>query len=157
MHISGIVGFHYMQTKSSSPLATDTQIQQGFIDERAPLNPTAVDPSRTEDDERGDEMSEPSQKTRTEKRNDFQMDETSKELRAPLPFADPSHKSLLRPSDETLEQPERSSKQARTAKKGSEALQDVSYLFQKKHCKNQRNEFLQVRMAGMRKSNKKKC
>ena len=39
------------------------------MDERAPLNPTTVDPSRTADEEeRGDEMSEPTQITRTEKR-----------------------------------------------------------------------------------------
>ena len=42
--------------------ATDTQVQQGFIDERAPLNPTTVDAKRTE----------------------FQTDETAKELRALL-------------------------------------------------------------------------
>ena len=45
---------------------------------------------------------------------------------------------------------------ARTAKKGVETLQDYSYLFQKRHCEHRRNGFLQVRMAGMQKSNKKK-
>ena len=57
----GLLAFHYTQTKSSSPLATDAQIQRGFIDKRVPLNPTTVDPSRTadegeEEDERDDEM-----------------------------------------------------------------------------------------------------
>ena len=37
-----------------------------------------------------------------------------------------------------------------------ETLQDVSYLFRKGHCEHQRNGFLQVRIAGMRKSTKKK-
>ena len=37
-----------------------------------------------------------------------------------------------------------------------ETLQDVSYLYEKRHCEHQSNGFLQVRMAGMRKSNKKK-
>ena len=118
-----LLAFHFTQTKSSSPPATDTQIQQGFIDERASLDLTTVDPSRTADegedeDERGDEMSEPTQITRIEKRKDFQMDEAAKEIRAPLPIADSSHASSSRPSDETLEQPERSSQQARTGKKG---------------------------------------
>ena len=115
------MAFHYTQTKSSSPLTTDVQTQQGFIDERAPLNPTVADPSRTvnedeDEDERDDEMSEePTQITRTEKRKDFQMDETAKESQAPLPIADSSHASSSRPSDESQEQLERSSKQARTA------------------------------------------
>ena len=39
----------------------------------------------------------------------------------------------------TQEQLELSSKQARTAKKGVETLQDVPYLFQKGHCEHQRN------------------
>ena len=86
----------------------------------------------------------------------FLMDETAKELRALLPNADSLHASSLRPSDDTQGQSERTSKQARTAKKGVETLQDVSYVFQKGHCENQRNGFLQVWMAGMRKSNKKK-
>ena len=69
-----LLAFHYTQTNSSSPLATDTQIQQGFIDERAPLNPTTVDQSRTanedeDEDERDDEMSEPTRTKRTEKAN----------------------------------------------------------------------------------------
>ena len=125
------MAFHHTQTKSSSPLATD--IQQGFIDERAPLNPTTVDPSRTADegedeDERDDEMSDTTQKTnKSEKRKEFQTDETAKELQASLPTAASSHASSRRPSDETQEQPERSSKQARTAKKGVEALHDGWY------------------------------
>ena len=99
-----LLAFHHTHThtKGSSPLVTDTQIQQGVIDERAPINPTTVDPSRIaaegeDEDERGDEMSEPTQITRTEKRKDFQMDETAKELRAPLLVADSSLASSLRP------------------------------------------------------------
>ena len=87
-----LLAFHYTQTKNSSPLATDAQTQQGFIDERAPLNPTVADPSRTvnedeDEDGRDDEMSEPIQMTRTEKRKDFQMDETAKELRTPYLYS----------------------------------------------------------------------
>ena len=91
-------------------------------------------------------MSEP-----TEKRMEIQTDDTAKELRAPLLVSASSHASSLRPSDEAQEQLERSSKQARLAKKGVETLQDVSYLFQKGHCEPQGNGVLQVRMAGMRK------
>ena len=99
-------------------------------------------------------MSEPTQVTRTEKRKEIQMDDTAKELRAMLLVTDSSLASSLRPSDETQEQLERSSKRTRTAKKEVETLQDVSYLFQKGHCEHQRNGF-QVRMADMRRSNKK--
>ena len=156
-----LLAFRYTHTQRSSPLVPDTQTQQGFIDERAPLNLTTVDPSRAADegedeDEQDDKMSEPIQTRKTEKRKDFQTDETAKELRASLPVTGSSHASSLIPSDKMQEQPERSSKLARTAKKGVEALQDVSYLFQKGHCEQQRNGFLQVRMAGMRRSNKKK-
>ena len=68
-----LLAFHYMQTKSSSPLAADAQVQQGFIDERAPLNSTTADPSRTvgegeDEDERNDEVSEPTRKQKSEKR-----------------------------------------------------------------------------------------
>ena len=79
-----------------------------------------------------------------------------KQLRALLPITASSHASSLRLDDETQEQLARSSKQARTTKTGVETLQDVSFLFQKGHCEHQRNGFLQVRMAGMRRSNKKK-
>ena len=104
-------------------------------DERAPLNPTVAGSSRNatddeDEDERDDEMSERTQLTRAEKRKEIQTDETANELRAPLPAADSSHASSLRPSDETQEQIERSSKQPRPAKKGVETLQYVSYLFQ---------------------------
>ena len=85
-----------------------------------------------DEDEQDDEMSEPTQTKKTKKRKEFETDETAKELRASLPFTVPSHASSLRPSDKTQEQPERSSKQTRTAKKGVEALRDVSYLFQKR-------------------------
>ena len=158
MHISGIVGLTlHVDQNSSSLLATDAQIQQGFIDERITLNPTVAGPSRNanegeDEDEQDDEMSEPTQLTRTEKRKEIQMDETAKELRAMSPVTDSSLASSLRPPDETQEQFERSSKRARTVKKGVETLQDVSYLFQKGHCEHQRNGFLQARMAGMRKS-----
>ena len=147
-------------TKSSSLLATDTQIQQGFIDERAPLSPTTVDPSRSagegeDEDEQNDEMSESIQTKQTEKRKGFQTDETARELRALLPITDSSHASPLRLSGRMQEQPERSSKQPRTARTGVEVLQDVSYMFQKEHCAHQRHGFLQLRIAGVRKSNKK--
>ena len=77
------LAFHYTQTNSSSPLATEGQIQQGFIDERASLNTTTADPSRTADegeDEDGwdNEMSEPTRRKRTEKRKEIQTDETAK-------------------------------------------------------------------------------
>ena len=123
-----LLAFHYTQTESASPLTADAQTQQGFIDERAPLhNPTVDDPSRTADedeceDEQDCKMSDPAQITSAEKQEGFQMDETQ-------------------------EQHERSSKQARTAEKGVETPQDVSCLFQKGHCEHQRNEFLQVRIA----------
>ena len=156
-----LLAFHYTQTKGSSPLATDAQKQKGFIDERAPINPTVADSSRNanegeDEDEQDDEMSEPTQLTKTGKRKEIQMDETANGLRATLPVTDSSLASSVRPSDETQEQLERSLKQARTAKNGVDTLQDVSYLFQKGHCEHQRNGILQVRMAGMRKSNKKK-
>ena len=66
-----LLAFHYTQTTSSSTLATDAQVQQGFIDERASLNPATADPSRTADegedeDERDDEMSEQTRTKRTE-------------------------------------------------------------------------------------------
>ena len=152
---------HNTQTKSSTPLATDVQTQQGFIDERAPINPTDADSSRNanegeDEDERDDEMSEPTQLTRTEKRKEIQTDDTAKELRALFPVADSSFASSLRPSDETKEQLEPSSKQVRTAKNGVETLQDVSCLFQKGHREHQRNGFLQMSMAGMRKKNNKR-
>ena len=59
-----LLAFHYTQTKGSSPLVTGAQTQQGFIDERTPLNATVAGPSRTakedEDEvERDGEMSEP--------------------------------------------------------------------------------------------------
>ena len=84
-----LLAFHYTQTKTSSLLATDAQTQQGFTDERAPLKPTVPDPPRTvnedeDEDERDDEVSEPTQITRAEMRKDFQTDATAKVLRAPL-------------------------------------------------------------------------
>ena len=80
-----LLKFHYTQTKGSSPLATDAQTQQGFIDERAPINPTVADSSLNaneseDEDEQDDEMSEPTKLTRTEKRKEIQMDETAKSV-----------------------------------------------------------------------------
>ena len=151
--------FHYTQTKSSSPLAADAQTKQGFINERASLhNPTVADQSRTADedvdeDERDDEMSEPTQMTNAEKRK---ANEAAEGLRASLPIAASPHARSLRLDDETREQLVHSAKQSRTTKTGVETLQDVSYLYQKGHCEHQRNGFLRVRMVGMRQSNKKK-
>ena len=62
-----------------------------------------------------------------------------------------SHTTRLRRCGETQEPLKRSPKQARTAKKGDEALQDVSFLFQKGHCEHQRNGVIPERMAGLRK------
>ena len=64
-----LYAFHYTQTKSSSPLATDAQTHQGFIDERAPINPAVADSSRNaneveDEDEQDDEMTEPTQLTK---------------------------------------------------------------------------------------------
>ena len=77
-------------------------------------------------------------------------------LRALLPITASPHASSLRLDDETQEQLTRSVKQARTTKTEVAKLQDVSFLFQKGHCEHQLHGFLQVRMAGMRRSNKKK-
>ena len=57
-----LLAFHNTQTKSSSPLATDAQTQQGVIDERVPIKPTVADSSRNanegeDEDEQDDEMS----------------------------------------------------------------------------------------------------
>ena len=148
--------FHYMQTKkSSTPLAADAQTQQGFVDERASLViPTVADPSRPADDEQDSEMSELTQMTSAERRK---VDETAKELRASLPVTASSHVSSLRRDDETQEQFTSSVKQARSTKRGVETLQDVSFSVSKKGiCEYQRNGFLQVRMDGVRQSNKKK-
>ena len=84
-----LLAFRYTQTKSFSPLATDAQIQQGFIDERASLNPATADPPRTvnedeDEDERDDEMSEPTRTKGTQKRKEIHTDETAKALRAPF-------------------------------------------------------------------------
>ena len=47
-------------------------------------------------------------------------------------------------------------KQARTTKTEVETPQDVSFLFHRGHCEHHRDGFLEVRMGGMRHSNKKK-
>ena len=62
-----LLACHHTQTTGSSPLATDAQTQQGFIDERAPIKPTVASECEDED-EQDDEMSE---LTRTEKRKDI--------------------------------------------------------------------------------------
>ena len=128
-----LLTFHCTQTRSSSPLATDAWRQQGSIDERAPIKPTATDSSRNaneeeDEDERDDEMSDSTQIARTEKRKELQTDETAKELWALIPVTDSSHASSLRLSYETQEQLERSSKQARIARKGVERPQEREWL-----------------------------
>ena len=74
-------------------------------------------------------MSELTQVTSAEQQKETQTDETAKELRAPLPVAASSHASSLRFSDETQEQLVRSSKQARTTKKGVELKRFKMVLF----------------------------
>ena len=103
MHTSGTIGFS---------LHAD---QKFFTSrDRRTDNTTVADPSRSanedddEDDERDDEMSELTQMTRAEKRKEFQTDETANESRTTLPLTDSSHANLLRPSDKTQKQPERS-------------------------------------------------
>ena len=80
------LAFHHTQTKGSSPLAPDVQTQQGFIEERAPINPTVADSSRNanageDEDEQDDEMSEPTQLTRTEERKGDSDGRNSKTVR----------------------------------------------------------------------------
>ena len=92
LHITGIVGFHHTQAKSSSSLEADAQTHQGFIDERAPLNATVADSSPNanvdeDEDERDDEMSEPTHLTRTEKRKVIQTDEISKRVTGTVNFS----------------------------------------------------------------------
>ena len=75
----------HTQTKNSSRLDTDAQPQQGFINERAPLNRTVADSSRNvnehdDEDERDDVMSEHTRTTRTEKRKEILTDENSKRV-----------------------------------------------------------------------------
>ena len=101
--------FHYTQTKGSAPLATEAQTQRGFIEERTSLA----------DDET----------KRTVNAEKRKVDETAKELRAPLPITTSSRASSSRPDDEIYKQLTRSSKQARITKTRAEAAQDVSFLF----------------------------
>ena len=84
------------------------------------------------------------------------MDESAKELRASMSITASSHASSSRPDDEKQEQLVRSAKESRTTKTAVQALQDVSSPFQKGPYEHQRNDFLQLRTAGMRGSNKKK-
>ena len=50
------------------------------------LFPTVVDSSRLAEDERGDEMSEPTQITRAEKRKEIHTDGRAEELQVSLPI-----------------------------------------------------------------------
>ena len=117
------LAFHYTQRRSTSPLATNVQTQQGFVDERASLNPTItgsiqyVDEDDDDADERDDEMSGTTQVTRSEKRKEIQTDTTAKELRAVLPETDPSQSSLLNP----LKKPKDSSNDLRNRKGSRDA------------------------------------
>ena len=90
-----LLAFHDTQIKGSSPLATDAQTQQGFIDERDPINPPVADSSRKanegeHENEQDEQMSKPTQLTRTGKRKEIQVDETAKDLRAMLLVTDSS-------------------------------------------------------------------
>ena len=129
--------FHHTQTKGSTPLATEAQTQRGFIEEHIPL----AEPPRTVDDDRDDEMPEPTQTMNAEKRK---VDDTAKALRAPLPTATSSHASSSRLDDETHEQLTCSTKQVRITRTRAEAPLDVSFLF------------LQARMADMRGGNEER-
>ena len=127
MHASGIIDFsQHANHKISLPLAADARTQQGFIDERSSLLiPTDVDSSRIAEDERGDEMSEPTQITRAEKRKEIHSDGSVKGLQASLPITASSHASSLRLDDETQEKLVRLfATRARTTKKGVDTLQD---------------------------------
>ena len=94
-------------------------------------SPTVADPSQTagedmDEDERDDEMPEPTRFTSVEKRKKIQTDENAQELRVPIVAS--SHASSLRPSDGAQEQLVRFAKQARTTRKGVAMLQDVFFL-----------------------------
>ena len=135
MHVNGIIAFfitrnvnflHLLQqtlrhSKASSMDALHSTTRRLLIHHQLSM--------KTDEDERDDEISEPTQITRTDERKEIHTDETAKELRTPLSVAASSHASSWRFSVETQEQLVRSSKQARTAKKGVEKLQDVSNLF----------------------------
>ena len=89
--------FHYTQTEDSTSLETEARAQRGFIEGCT----TLAEPSQTVDDDRDDEMSEPTQTMNAEKRK---VDETAKESRAPLPITTFPHASSTRPEDESHEQ-----------------------------------------------------
>ena len=55
--------YHCMQAKGSTPLAAEAQTQRGFTEEHTPL----AEPPRTVDDDRDDEVSEPTQTMKAEK------------------------------------------------------------------------------------------
>ena len=95
---------------------------KGFIEGRT----TFAEPSRTVDDDRDDEMSEPSQTMNAAKRK---VDETVEELRALSPTTTFSHASSTRAGDETHEQLTWSRIQARNARRRAEAPQDISSMF----------------------------
>ena len=157
MHANRIIGFSLHAKQKLCTSCSRHSDATRLIDEPTSLDIlTAADSSRIVEDEQDDETTESTQLTSAEKRKKAHKDESAKVLRALLPITASSHASSLRLDDETQEQLARSSKQARTTKTGVETLPDVSFLFQKGHCEHQRNGFLQVRMAGMRRSNKKK-
>ena len=114
--------FRFTRTKDFTPLATETQTQHDFIDEHFSF----ADPSRFVNDDQDDEMPEPTQTTRAEKRK---VDETAKELRTLVPLISFSQESSTRPESETHEQLTQSTIQARIARTRAEALQDVSSMF----------------------------
>ena len=110
---AGLLVFHLTQSRNSSPLAADAQTQEGSIDERAPLHiPTVVGSSRIVEDEQDEEMSDLTQITSAEKRNEIHTGESAKELRALLPISASSHPGSLRPDGEIQEQLVRSATQA---------------------------------------------
>ena len=95
-------------------------------------SPTVADPSQTagedmDEDERDDEMPEPTRFTSAEKRKKIQTDENAYELRVPLPLL-----RHMRVHYDLLMEHKNSSyafaKQARTRGKGVAMLQDVFFL-----------------------------
>ena len=74
---------------------------------------------KMDEEERDDEISEPAQITRIDRRKEIQTDETAKELRAPLSTAASSHASSWRFSFATQEQLVRSSKASLNCQEGS--------------------------------------
>ena len=86
--------FHHTQTKDSTSLATEARTQRGFIEGRT----TLAEPSRTVDDDRDDEMSEPTQNDECRKAKGGRNSKR-KELQAPLLPTTFSRASSTRPED----------------------------------------------------------